>query len=213
MVESEEQVLPSLHKSLIGFNKRAERTSVDLLVATFVDSAPLFDLLATPNNQVIYGRRGTGKTHALKFLSEQVTKYGDLPIYLDLRSVGSNGSIYGDTSKSLAERASVLVVDVLTAIHDELYQVALGKIDAAPNPAEITIRVDDFARSISTVEVKGIVEPKAKNQKRRRRGSIKVRQLVWTLPQLNSRLMQNQRRATKSVAVNRPSVRAKKESI
>lgn len=157
-MSSEEQILTSVHKSLIGFNKRAERTSSDLLVATFVDSAPLFDLLSTTNNQVIYGRRGTGKTHALKFLSEQVIKTGGLPIYLDLRSVGSNGSIYGDTSKSLAERASVLVIDVLTAMHDELYQVALAKIDAAPNPGEITIRVDDFARSISTVEVKGITE-------------------------------------------------------
>jgi hypothetical protein len=158
MVETEELVLTSIHKSLIGFNKRAERTSADLLVATFVDSAPLFDLLSTSNNQVIYGRRGTGKTHALKFLSEQVIKHGDLPIYLDLRSVGSNGSIYGDTSKSLAERASVLIVDVLTAIHDELFQVALAKIDAAPNPGEITIRVDDFAKSISTVEVRGSIQ-------------------------------------------------------
>ncbi len=155
---SEAEVLSSIHKSLIGFNKRAERSSADLLVATFVDSAPLFDLLSTTNNQVIYGRRGTGKTHALKFLSEQVAKKGDLPIYLDLRAVGSNGSIYGDSSRTLAERASVLLVDGLTAIHDELYQVALAKIDAAPNPGEITVRVDDFAKSISTVEVKGEVE-------------------------------------------------------
>lgn len=159
---SEEEILASIHKSLIGFNKRAERTSADLLVATFVDSAPLFDLLSTTNNQVIYGRRGTGKTHALKFLSEQVAKDGDLPIYLDLRAVGSNGSIYGDSSRTLAERASVLVVDVLTAIHDELYQVALAKIDAASNPGEITIRVDDFAKSISTIEVKGLIETENK---------------------------------------------------
>jgi hypothetical protein len=37
---SEAEILTSVHKSLIGFNKRAERTSTDLLVATFVDSAP-----------------------------------------------------------------------------------------------------------------------------------------------------------------------------
>ena len=175
---SEAEILTSIHKSLIGFNKRAERTSTDLIVATFVDSAPLFDLLSTTNNQVIYGRRGTGKTYAFKFLSERVAKIGDLPIYLDLRAVGSNGSIYGDNSKTLAERASVLVIDVLTAIYDELYQEALAKIDAALNPEEITIRLDDFAKSISTIEVKGEVE--TENQE----ALEKSTELNWPAPGL-----------------------------
>jgi Cdc6-like AAA superfamily ATPase len=77
-----EDTLQAIHKVLIGFNKRAERTSEAILVATFVDSAPLFDLLSTTNNQVIYGRRGTGKTHALKYLAEAVERRGDHPIYL-----------------------------------------------------------------------------------------------------------------------------------
>jgi hypothetical protein len=157
-MKSEEEILASLHKALISFNKRAERSSADLLVATFVDSAPLLDLLSSPNNQVIYGRRGTGKTHALKLLSERASDHGDIAIYIDLRSVGSNGSIYGDASRSMEERASVLVIDVLTAVHDELYQVALAKIDAALNPQEITVRLDDFAESISNIQVTGPVE-------------------------------------------------------
>jgi Cdc6-like AAA superfamily ATPase len=57
--------LKSFHKALIGFNKRAERVSDEILALSFVDSAPLFDQMATNNNQVIYGRRGTGKTHVL----------------------------------------------------------------------------------------------------------------------------------------------------
>src|SRR3954467_10725938 len=74
--------LTAIHRTLIGFNKRAERSSDAMLVATFVDSAPLFDLLSTPNNQVIYGRRGTGKTHALKYLAQTVERRGEYPIYI-----------------------------------------------------------------------------------------------------------------------------------
>jgi hypothetical protein len=158
LVMSEEQTLASLHKALISFNKRAERSSADLLVATFVDSEPLLNLLSTSNNQVIYGRRGTGKTHALKFLSQRVSQQGDIAIYIDLRSVGSNGSIYGDATRSMAERASVLVIDVLTAIYDELYQVALVKIDEVLSPQEITVRLDDLANSISEIKVSGTIE-------------------------------------------------------
>jgi Cdc6-like AAA superfamily ATPase len=98
-----ETALVSIHKALIGFNKRAERTSDKILEATFVDSAPLFDLLSTQNNQVIYGRRGTGNTHALKYLAQQVERAGEYPVYLDLRSVGSNSSIYNDGTRPLAE--------------------------------------------------------------------------------------------------------------
>jgi Cdc6-like AAA superfamily ATPase len=95
-----EQVdLGAVHTALIGFTKRAERATEESLVATFVDSAPLFALLSTENNQVIYGRRGTGKTHALKVLAEHVEQQKNgIPVFLDMRTIGSNGSIYADTS-------------------------------------------------------------------------------------------------------------------
>ncbi|ABE39571.1 conserved hypothetical protein [Rhodopseudomonas palustris BisB5] len=174
--------LSAIHKTLISFNKRAERSSNELLVATFVDSAPLYDLLSTTNNQVIYGRRGTGKTHALKFLSENVTKQGDLAIYLDLRGIGSNGSIYSDSSKTLSERASVLVVDVLSAVHDELFQVAIAQIDSAINPEQITLRVDDLAKSITTVAIGGPAETveKVKNEISSSAGAIAGGELSQT---------------------------------
>lgn len=81
-----EQVdLNLVHTTLIGFIKRAERASDESLVATFVDSAPLFALLSTENNQVIYGRRGTGKTHALKVLSGHVEQQrNEISVFLDM---------------------------------------------------------------------------------------------------------------------------------
>jgi Cdc6-like AAA superfamily ATPase len=68
-MSSDAELLTSIHKALIGFNKRAERVSDEILELSFVHSAPLFDLLSSNDNQVIYGRRGTGKTHAFKFLA------------------------------------------------------------------------------------------------------------------------------------------------
>jgi len=150
--------LKSLHRALINLNKRAERSSNEILVSNFVDSEPLFDLLATHNNQVIYGRRGTGKTHALKYLAEHVSKQGDRAVYIDLRSVGSNNSIYSDTNRPLADRALTLIVDVLQALYNELLTLAVSIIDQAPDPAQITLRIDDLASAISAVQISGSIE-------------------------------------------------------
>lgn len=150
--------LEAVHKAFIGFNKRAERASDSNLVATFVDSAPLFDLLSTANNQVIYGRRGTGKTHALKYLAETVAESGGYPVYLDLRTVGSNGSIYNDASRPLSERASKLILDVLGGLFDELYNLALDALDDHPDPRGLTARIDRLQQAVSTIQIVGTAE-------------------------------------------------------
>lgn len=149
--------LKGIHKALIGFSKRAEKSSDEALVATFVDSEPLFDLLSTPNAQIVYGRRGTGKTHALKYLAETVGAQNEVAIYIDLRTVGSNGSIYADTSRPLAERASNLLSDVVGAIQQELETIAIDQIDNHPNPDRVTRLVDELRGSITTMKIVGEV--------------------------------------------------------
>ncbi len=174
---SEATSLNDVHRIFLNFNKRAERSSADILAATFVDSEPLFDLLSTNNNQVIYGRRGTGKTHALKYLQEQVETNGEKAVYIDLRNVGSNGSIYGDDSKSLSERAGVLIIDVLAAVLDGLYDVAISVIEKVPNPDQITLRLDDLSSAISEVRVKGPVaveETDATTETRERKANLEL---------------------------------------
>lgn len=150
--------LSAAQTALIGFTKRAEKATEESLVATFVDSAPLFSLLSTPNNQVIYGRRGTGKTHALKVLSEHIESKGGVPVFLDMRTIGSNGSIYADNSRPLAERASVLLSDALAGLLNEFYGIAFTLIETHPNPAEVTQRLDALQASISTVKISGDVD-------------------------------------------------------
>ncbi len=164
--------LNSIHTTLIGFTKRAEKASEESLVATFVDSAPLFALLATQNNQVIYGRRGTGKTHALKVLSEHVEQnFGAIPVFLDMRTIGSNGSIYSDSSRDFAERASTLLSDVLSGLLNEFYGIALTVIDDHPHPAEVTRRLDALQESISTIRITGDVNEEAVEVGKQQTGS------------------------------------------
>ncbi len=158
MASNPDETLKNVHKIFLDVDKRAERSTSDILDATFVDSAPLFDVLSTRNHQVIYGRRGTGKTHALRYLQKQLDKSAAVSIYIDMRNVGSNGSIYGDTSKSLSERAGVLIRDVLSAINDELYSMVVEAIDKAPHPDRIAIALDAFSSAISTVKIIGQVE-------------------------------------------------------
>ena len=114
----------TIHDCLIRIEKRAERAGEDKLTETFVDAAPLVASVSTLDHQVIFGRRGTGKTHLLNYLDDVVRGTGALSFYIDLRSVGSNGSVYNDREKTYAQRATPLLLDVLQALHEALLGVA-----------------------------------------------------------------------------------------
>src|SRR4051794_38149871 len=96
--------------------KRGETNQRATFLETFVDVGPLFTLLSTPDHQVLYGRRGTGKTHALSYLAEKQEAKGDAVVFADLRNIGSTGGLYADASVPLAQRATTLLVDTLSNI-------------------------------------------------------------------------------------------------
>jgi Cdc6-like AAA superfamily ATPase len=54
----------TLNGLFIQLSKRAEKVDRQALIESFVDVGPLLSVLSTADNQVLYGRRGTGKTHA-----------------------------------------------------------------------------------------------------------------------------------------------------
>ncbi|MEQ6902020.1 ATP-binding protein [Nocardioides sp. YIM 152588] len=95
-------------------------SATENLARTYVDIAPVTNGLATVDHQVVYGRRGTGKTHTLQHLAHELEGQGDLPIYLDLRRIGSANGIYGDPSQGVRSRGTRLLIDVLEAVHSEL---------------------------------------------------------------------------------------------
>lgn len=132
--------------------RRAEMNDRGKLVATFVDSGSLFTLLSSLDHQVIYGRRGTGKTHALIYLAETVSKQGDIPVYLDLRNIGSSGGIYTDPNLSLAERATRLLIDTLSTICDNIYEFVIADPKLVEN-VSLERAIDELSNNISSVNV------------------------------------------------------------
>jgi len=148
---------PTIHECLIAIEKRAERAGDDKLTETFVDAAPLLASVATRDHQVLFGRRGTGKTHLLKYLHDSQRADSDISLYLDLRSVGSNSSVYNDRQKTHAQRATPLLLDVLQALHEALLKVAV-ELSEEYDLSRVGPKLDDLAASISTVEVVGPVE-------------------------------------------------------
>lgn len=94
----------TISKLFINLKKRAEKTDREVLIGSFVDVGSLGTVLATIDNQVLYGRRGTGKTHALTYVSGLVREKGDIAIYVDMRKIGSTGGLYSDGTVPVAER-------------------------------------------------------------------------------------------------------------
>ncbi|MDD3490242.1 MAG: hypothetical protein PHR62_10210 [Paludibacter sp.] len=146
-----------INKSILQLRKRAEKYSDKELVDTFVDIGPLFTLLTNPDHQILYGRRGTGKTHVLGYLKNIKSEEGQCSIYVDLRTIGSTGGMYSDPSTPLAERATRLLVDVLSVIHDQILDFALlndDKIDLS----QIGPILEKLALAITEVCVVGPIE-------------------------------------------------------
>ena len=111
---------PNINHAFMQISKRAETNQRSTLLTTFVDVGPLFAILSGRDHQVIYGRRGTGKTHALSYLAEKREADGDAVVFIDLRNIGSTGGLYADHTISIAQRATHLLVDVMAAIHESL---------------------------------------------------------------------------------------------
>jgi hypothetical protein len=117
-----------LNQLLAGFMKlqrRSEKASPEVLRKTFVKVGPLEDLITIIDNQALFGRRGTGKTHVLQFLASKQAEAGDFAVYVDLSNLGSSGSVYSDVNRPIAERATRLLVDTLLQIHDALFDAVV----------------------------------------------------------------------------------------
>ena len=169
----------SIHDCLLEITRRAERATDEKLTETFVDAEPLLASVSTPDNQVIFGRRGTGKTHVLKYLNRSKSAAGDVAVFLDLRAIGSNGSIYSDQSKTITQRATPLLLDILQELHEQLLTVAINLAEEL-DLSRIGPKLDNLADSISEVQVVGPVEFSSERTKEIGRQSREGMQVGFT---------------------------------
>lgn len=191
------------NSAILKLSKRAETYDRAHLVSTFVDVGPFFTLLSNIEHQILYGRRGTGKTHALSYLSSVVDNNGDISIFIDMRTIGSSGGIYSDPSIPLSERATRLLVDTLAIIHDRLLSIVIER-EQEFNLAVIGPILDRFADAITEVKVVGTIQTEDTVQERvQDENGLKVSMTVDTAPratmEYNSSSLQEQSVLTKSI--------------
>jgi DNA replication protein DnaC len=79
-----------LEKAVSRILQRSERQGdLQKILDTFVDVGVLPQLDNT-NNQIFYGRRGTGKTHVLRVLGSRLSQHPNQAVlYIDARTLGS----------------------------------------------------------------------------------------------------------------------------
>jgi hypothetical protein len=142
-----------INLGLLRLVKRAEASEPLVLLKTFVGTGMLETLLTSRDHQIIYGRRGTGKTHALHYLAETRRATGDLPVYIDLRIVGSSTGIFADDKIPLPERGTRLLRDILSSIHAQLLQYAIDSNDL--DLSVIGNHLDAFLDAATHVEIVG----------------------------------------------------------
>jgi len=152
-------VNPLTDSTVVGavtkLKQRAEReTDQQKLLQSFVDSG-LKPLLENANNQIIYGRRGTGKTHLLKVLDLSGSAKAAVKVYIDARTLGST-SQFSDSSQPLAKRCLSLFRDIFTEIYNSLMPVIFDGPMKEPDRAlelldELMLAVTEPTTSVKAV--------------------------------------------------------------
>lgn len=136
--------------------KRAEQRQIDQLRETFVDSG-VGMALDVIDHQVLYGRRGTGKTHAMRYLESVRRATGDIPVYVDLRMAGSPESLFLGQPIDPVERAARIFVDLMSHVHEGLLSAALED-DELIADRRFVAKLDALLDSLAEVRVVGQIE-------------------------------------------------------
>lgn len=127
-----------LSQAVAAIPQRSERQQdLQKLVGSFVDVG-ILPQIRNVNNQIIFGRRGTGKTHILRVLSDELAKNSrnDVTLYVDARTLGST-SQFSDSSIPLPARCLALFRDFL----GEIYNALLDRI-VSVSPANSNLLLD-----------------------------------------------------------------------
>src|SRR5947208_8206275 len=161
--------LSTINRALNSIPKPEEAQQVEQLRDTFVDSG-VAAALESIDHQVLYGRRGTGKTHAFKYLQSGVDQGGDISFYADLRTIGSPEGLFAEDMVEPTERAARLLVDLMGQLHDAVLSKALSDEGLSDDTAFVR-KLDAFASAISTVRVAGSVEVSQEDEARASRAS------------------------------------------
>ena len=148
----------SLIKAVADILLRSEREpDPESLERTYVDTGVL-PQLDNANNQVLYGRRGTGKSHVLRVLGHRKRRdKHDLAVYVDMRLLGSALSM-ADPTRPVATRCVNVFKDLLIEIRRALVAASTDagrpvRGDGMEKLEEFTQVITDVARISNSMQV------------------------------------------------------------
>lgn len=122
---------PLIQNAVSSIKTRSERqVNLDHLTATFVDPG-ITVRLENDNNQILYGRRGTGKTHVLKMLERRARELEHLPVYIDINKLGS-AAMFNETDRPVHLRALSLFRDMLAEVNNQILEYATSPQNDPP---------------------------------------------------------------------------------
>lgn len=149
-----------LKKTVSKILQRSERQDLQKIIRSFVDVGVLPQLL-NQNNQIIYGRRGTGKTHIFKVLYSELEKEeSNIVLYLDARMLGST-SQFSDTEIPIKQRCISLFRDILGEIHNVLLEHIVNQ---PPEKADVAFEGLDSLSTVATEPIKKYSEESYKTK-------------------------------------------------
>ena len=143
-------------------SKRAEHLTPEEQARSFVSIRRIDGALKNRDSRIIFGRRGTGKTHILSYLSGQAAMTGEVACLIDLRTLGSNNSIYSNEQIASHTRATTLIRDLLDAIHSDLLEIFTDPKSKSKS-SQLNNAIERLADCVKSVVVTEAVERRTKN--------------------------------------------------
>lgn len=111
---------PQIHKAVCNISQKSEKLPKNVINKVYVDTGHLVRL-SNHSNQYIDGRRGTGKTHLLTYLTEEINskfyQNNELAIFLDMRECRTESD---PLSGSPPTKAKILFKEMAKKIAGEL---------------------------------------------------------------------------------------------
>jgi len=145
--------LAPMNRALNQIPKRAEKREGPQLHETFVDSG-IADVVNTLDSQVLNGRRGTGKTHALAYLESERRARNDLALRIDLRTIGSPDGVIDPSVSTPIDRAARLLVDLLGQFRDALLEAVVAD-EKLVEDGRFVEKLDELIVALTNVRLDG----------------------------------------------------------
>lgn len=143
-----------LMRLALGLSKRAESYDASHLASSFVEIGNVPTLLRNNDSAIIFGRRGTGKTHLLSYLASLLKESGGVVVSIDMRTIGSSSGLYADPGLLLSERATRLLRDTANAIHERILESYTEPSDAVYGQ-DITNGLDQLLDAANSLVIDG----------------------------------------------------------